>query len=203
MINLFGIPIYHNNINLEKNEKDFLMNSKYERTGLNNGFLSVDKNILKNKNVKNILKNILFNLNIFLYENLNVKKDIKFKLLNSWCTKHKKNDYAHRHLHSNSFISGVLYLKTNENSGDLTFHKNVLYNNLFYNSVKINFDKCNVFNSDCWYFTPEEGDLFFFPSHLEHSVTNNMSDDDRFCCAFNFYPCGVLGSNEEADLLKL
>jgi uncharacterized protein (TIGR02466 family) len=201
MLNLFGVPIYVNNIKIKEKEKDFLINTNYERLKINNGCISVDKYILNDKKISNLKKNILNVLNNYLYDELKIKKIIKFQLLNSWCMKHKKNDYSHEHNHPNSFISGILYLKTNEKSGSLIFKKN--HNNLFSKTINIEFDEFNIVNSDYWSIIPKEGDIVLFPSHLHHYVTENNNDEDRYCCAFNFYPRGIFGSNENFDYLKI
>jgi hypothetical protein len=47
MINLFGIPVYFNNVKIDKKEKNFLINSKYERLKIDNGYVSENKYIFK------------------------------------------------------------------------------------------------------------------------------------------------------------
>jgi uncharacterized protein (TIGR02466 family) len=201
MINLFGTPVYFNKIQINNEEKNFLINEKYERLHINNGYVSKNKLILNNKKINNLKKNIINCLNDYLYNKLKVKKKIKFKLLNSWCMKHKKNDYSDEHNHPNSFISGIFYIKTNEKSGDLIFKKN--HDNIFPQTIKIEFEEFNLINSDFWYVKPKEGDILLFPSNLKHLVTKNNSEEDRYCCAFNFYPKGIFGSNENFDYLKI
>jgi hypothetical protein len=203
MLNLFGVPIYFNNIKIKEEEKNFLINSIYTRIKVDNGYVTEDKYILNNDEVIETRKNILINLYNYVYDNLKVKKDVKFKLLNSWCIKHVKNDFSHSHHHKNSFISGVLYLKTSENSGNIVFHKNNFLNNIFPGSVDIEFNEYNTINSGYWSITPKEGDIIFFPSNLEHSVTENISNDDRYCCSFNFYPTGIFGRNDNLNVLEI
>jgi hypothetical protein len=203
MLDLFGVPIYINNIKIKEQEKKFLINSIYTKLKAGNGYVTKDKYILNSKKTIETKKDILINLSKYLYDDLKVKKNIKFKLLNSWCVKHVKDNYSHIHHHNNSFISGVLYLKTNENSGNIVFHKNNSLNNIFTDSVSIEFSEYNTINSDHWYITPKEGDIILFPSNLKHSVTKNISNEDRYCCSFNLYPTGVFGNNDDLNLLEI
>jgi uncharacterized protein (TIGR02466 family) len=203
MLNLFGVPVYFNNIKIKEKEKSFLINSSYKRVDDDNGYVTKNKYILNNKKTIETKKNILINLSNYLYNILKIKKNIKFKLLNSWCVKHVKNDYAHMHDHDNSFISGILYLKTNENSGNIVFHKNDSFNNIFPKSVNIEFNEYTTINSDYWSITPKEGDILFFPSNLKHSVTKNVSSENRYCCSFNFYPIGIFGKEDNLNVLEI
>lgn len=202
MLSLFGVPFYHSNINLTEKEKNILIKSKYERIEkLDNGFITLNRDILNNKNAELIKNKILFHLNIFLYNYLKVNKNIKFKLLNSWVIKHNKGDWSQRHNHKNSFISGVLYLKTNINSGDFILHNTS--NNILSNTIEIDYDTYNLFNSDLWYVTPKNGDIIFFPSQIDHSVSKNLNNDPRYSCAFNFFPYGSFGDSRNLNSLEL
>lgn len=202
-LNLFGIPIYIGNLSLDDKEINILINSEYERLKPNNGFKTKNIFILNNKKIKKLNNEIKNHLNIYLYNQLKIKDNIKFKMLNSWCIKHIKDDWAQKHSHSNSFLSGIVYLKTNKNSGNLIFYKNVYWQNIFYKSVDIEFKEYTETNSDIWSITPKNGDIILFPSFLEHSVTYNKSKEDRYSCAFNFYPQGEFGNKNSLNNLNL
>ena len=192
--NLFGIPIYINKIELKKEDIEYLTNQEFERINENNGYVTKNKYVLNDSFLTNIKKEILNHLNKFMYENLKVNKNFTFKMLNSWSTKHLKNDFSQIHLHNNCVISGVLYLKVNKNSGNLLFHKNNYWRNIFQKSIDVSFDEYNEINGDYWYITPTIGNIILFPSFLEHSTTKNESDEERFCCAFNFHVEGDFGN---------
>lgn len=202
MFNLFGVPIYINNVKINSRDKKNLINTKYERLKSNIGSVTPDSYVLNHKKNINIKKIILNSLNDYLYNYLKIKKNTKFKMLNSWIMKLGKNDWAVNHTHDNSFISGVLYLKTSKNSGNLIIHRNKLLN-VFPNSVKIEFEEFNEINCEYWCVEPKEGDIIFFPSQLEHSVTKNLTEEDRYCCSFNFYPEGVFGNEKNLNVLKI
>jgi uncharacterized protein (TIGR02466 family) len=201
-LNLFGIPIYVGKIKLKKEEIDYVINSNYERVYVNNGFRTKNNYLLNDKNLKNLKKEIENELSSFVYDQLKIKNNYKFVMLNSWGMKHVKNDWAQPHCHSNSFISGVVYLKTNKNSGYFSFNKNLNWNNISSNFLKFEYTDYTQQNCDAWSILPENGDVILFPSFLEHSVSKNESDEDRYCCSFNFYP-NVEIKNKEFDNINL
>lgn len=202
MLNIFSTPIYYKNISLLKKDINNLINYSYERIKIDNGFVSKDKYILNNKEFKKLKEHILKNIDTYLYDNLKIKRHIKFKMLNSWCMKHQTNDWADKHSHENSFISGILYLKTNINSGNLIFHRNEILN-LFPNTIKIEYEEFNLINSDYISINPKDGDLVLFPSSIKHSVSKNTSKEDRYCCAFNLFPYGEFGDINSSNYIKL
>ena len=82
------------------------------------------------------------------------------------------------------FLSGVFYIQTSDKSGDIIFHhhaKNIDY----HKQSKDAFKKNEGHNSDTWKVTPENGDLFVFPSFLYHSVEENKTNDYRIILSFN------------------
>ena len=55
-------------------------------------------------------------------------------------------------------------------------------NLLFHNFTK--FKESNNYDH-CYYFTPTEGRILVFPSHLQHHVLKNKSKEDRISVSFN------------------
>ena len=201
-LNLFSTPIYFNNIRIQKQDKNILLDENYERFEINNGFVTSNKYVLENKKLDFLKKEIIANLSIYLYQILKIKKNIKFEMLNSWCTKHSLNDWSQPHHHENSLISGVLYLRTFKNSGNLAFYRNGIPN-IFPNCIKIEFEEHNINNSETFLVNPQDGDLILFPSHLEHAVTKNLNNKDRYCCAFNFFAKGKLGTDKNSNYMEI
>ena len=82
-------------------------------------------------------------------------------------------------------LSGVLWIKAPQNSGDIVFDspnnfesflENKSYNDDFKKSFSID---------DSYHFYPTEGRMIVFPSHLQHHVQENKSNEDRISVAFN------------------
>ena len=93
-------------------------------------------------------------------------------------------------------LSGVYYLKTDTNTGNLVFHKNHIYTNTFHQSIRFEYDDSNNLNTGQYIMDVEEACKILFPSHLEHSVDENKSDEQRYSLAFNFYVKGDFGKEE-------
>lgn len=204
VLQLFPISIYQSKIDIDENTKSFLYSQEYERMFSGNGDFTKNKYILETPECSKLKNEIMKQLNIFTKNYLTVKDNIKFYMQNSWAVKHQKNDWGQPHVHGNSLLSGVCYLKTNKDSGNIVFHKPDGYTNLFHSSTMIMFNEYDNHNSDVYDIVPEEGDIIIFPSHLMHSIKRNNSDMDRYSLAFNFHVEGELYSKDsKIDYLKL
>ena len=103
------------------------------------------------------------------------------KINNMWAIINTGGSANLRHQHGNSTISGAYYVRAPENSGDIVFydprpapvfsHPNVTSPNLL--------------NSQVNGVSPKEGALVLFPSFLDHSVNENISNNERIVISFN------------------
>ena len=204
VLQLFPISVYQSKININQDVKSFVYSQEYERMFSGNGDFTKNKYLLESSECADLKKQIMQQLDVFTKKYLTVKDDIKFYMQNSWAVKHYKGDWGQKHCHANSLLSGVCYLKTNEKSGDIVFHKPDGYTNLFHSSTLILMDKYDNHNCDEWGITPKEGDILIFPSHLTHSIRSNDSDIERYSLSFNFHIEGELYSkHSKIDYLKI
>ena len=82
---LFSIPLYSNNIDISIKDNKFVSSQKNKlMEPLKNGLLSSDNYILNNIQLKNLKKDILKEVYFYAYEILNIKKEIKLYINNSW-----------------------------------------------------------------------------------------------------------------------
>ena len=103
------------------------------------------------------------------------------RINNMWAIINKGGSTNLRHQHGNSTISGAYYVKAPENAGDIIFydprpapvysHPNAL--------------SPNSLNAQVNGISPREGALVLFPSYLDHSVNENMSNEERIVISFN------------------
>ena len=100
--------------------------------------------------------------------------------------------YSHRnHVHPNNILSGVYYLKTSPDCGDIVFDDPRPQANVLLPDAK----EVTTFNSHSYSVTPEAGQLVMFPSWLAHRVAVNRSKSERISLSFNVMIRGEYGFN--------
>ena len=192
--NLWPIPVYQGNIPVKKEWKEKILNLEYERTHIKNRYISKDRYILDSMtDLKQEIDDCCEN---FIRRYLSMKDKINFYMLNSWSNRHRPKDASQIHYHANSLISGVYYPIFPKKSGDLVMHKNHHHVTIFHNSMRFEYDVNDNVTAEQYQLTIEEGDVVLFPSHLEHSVRENITNLDRYSVAFNYFAKGILGKEE-------
>jgi len=184
---IFAIPVYSTDI-----EGDTVLNIKNQVLKYIKDYPSHFKEAWSCNTTSNILYKGDDKLDLPLLEN-EIKKHIKeyskiFEYEDSHTLKFKdvwvniappgafQEEHAHTDPYKKVLYSGVYYIKTEENCGNIIFHTELdahwpqmIKNNLFHNSsVKA-----------------EEGRLVIFPAWLKHRVIINKSQSDRISVSFN------------------
>ena len=109
----------------------------------------------------------------------------RFAITNHWINVNQPTTYNVIHRHPNSVLSGVYYIQTPNNSGNIFFENPHMFESfLELNSYKE--EEQGFFHQHSLkYCKPEEGLLILFPSHLAHGVQLNNSKEDRISISFN------------------
>jgi uncharacterized protein (TIGR02466 family) len=201
---LFSTPIYRTTLDICESKLNYLckcLDDNYEFNFDGCGALSVNQNILLEPEFFDIKTKIEHHLNFYLFDILKIE-DFPICHTCSWVNVFKGGQSCPMHQHSNSLFSGVFYLKSSEQTeGKLQFHKHWGYNTLNTETIQMNHYEWNIFNSKLWSYQPKSGDLFIFPSHLNHAVSECKSD--RYSLAFNYFVEGDLGTNTNKLRLKV
>ena len=195
---LFPTPVYINNIdrNFTEQELQFVNEQKNNCVKNEGNIHTADSYILDKKQFKNI-KIFLENCcKDYLEKIICPENNIELCITQSWLNYTKENQYHHKHLHSNSIISGVLYFNCNNNN--IKF-----YNSNINHTIKPLIKKYNFWNSETWTFPAKTGELFMFPSSLNHGVDVKKGDNIRISLSFNTFYKGVLGSDTALTKLIL
>jgi uncharacterized protein (TIGR02466 family) len=186
--NIWSVSIFTDTIQSDYNWLQNAKSLEYKRMFGNNGAVTIDKNVLELPEFSNLKNKILSSFEKYVYDFLSIKKDVKFKFLNSWIVKHKKDDIAQSHMHSNSVFSGCYYLLHKPGNGDIVFQKENSIHNITYPNILFNYEKLNAVNCESYPMKCHQDLLIFFPSHIKHSVEKNEIEIDRYCLAFNLFP---------------
>ena len=182
LIDLFKIGIYRNHLTLNNKElKEYCYDVEQSQDGTNisnkGGFHSHDLDT-NNIKIKEFMRQITSFANVY-------SEQIGYgevKLSNIWCNINSYKDYNQLHCHPNSKVSGVYYVKTPENCGEIEFHSPA-YHVLEQSSLS---RADNPYTSISWWMPAEESILYLFPSWLMHLVRPNMNkEEERISFSFN------------------
>ena len=108
-----------------------------------------------------------------------IKQSVKIN--NMWAIVNTGGSANSRHQHGNSTISGAYYVRAPESCGDIIFYDPrpaPVYSHP-------NATSPNSLNAQVNGISPREGALVLFPSYLDHSVNENLSNDERIVISFN------------------
>ena len=132
--------------------------------------------------LKALFKSIVNHANKF-NEVLRFKNPLR--LGNSWININGYRDYNIEHIHPGAALSGVYYIKSNSNSGNLRF-LHPTKDLMSYDWSGLSWKEPNEYNSLTWWFAPIENKLFLFPSWLRHYVDPNLNkEEERISISFN------------------
>lgn len=186
----FPVPIYENKVNSNTVQDEFdnlvadlKRNNKFQYNTVSECQLLSDTTFTENlfdtgrlENFKDVLfQNIQEYIKTVVPEYV-TNRNYKFKVDSSWLTINLKNNYSHAHHHGDSDISGVYYVKTNGDDGDLVLENP---NRLLSTSYLLNTWQ------EAMHYKPEVGKLILFPGWMVHRVEKNSTDNERISFSFN------------------
>ena len=195
IVPLFSKVFYMKHLEIDTDKIISMIDNHFENSGTNTSIdvdnissVSISKSILELENFIDLKKQLMNELNNFFHNVMNYESD--FKITTSWFTKSQNSQSSNYHNHNNSMFSGILYLQTDENSGDISFED---FNNRRY---KLNVKEYNIYNCTEYQIKPIDGLLILFPSEVHHKILKNNSNIVRHSLAFNIIPVGEIGSGD-------
>lgn len=162
----------------------------YIQVSSNNYVLNSSKLI----NLKAWLTNYVQDLSKNIYA---TTSDVSMQITTSWIVLGKKNQKSILHNHSNSFMSGILYLHADKTEDYISFSQMPLVDRFSLDISKPSKEnpgsllvqkQCNI--------PVNTGDILIFSSHTYHMIEPIKSNNDRLSLVFNIFPFGKLGSTE-------
>ncbi len=124
--------------------------------------------------------------------------DIDIYITQSWLNYTKQGQFHHKHSHSCSFISGCLYIQTDDETDKIYFYRDEKHELL-----QIPPTDYNTWNSTSWWLPVKTGELILFPSHLTHMVAEKEAPGERISLAFNTFLKGHFGHDASLTGLYL
>ena len=120
------------------------------------------------------------------------KFDTKIYITQSWINLTESGQSHNKHVHTNSFLSGVLYLDAIDNVDRITFYKEE------YDVLNVAPSKYTTLNCQSETFFVKTGKLLIFPSLLSHEVPKiDTNRKTRISLSFNTFLKGRLGDETE------
>ena len=184
---LFGVPIQTNKLNIDN---DVLIEYCYKKKEIDQGrdfsniggWQSDDLN-LQDTELQPFIEELKNNIMSYVIQ-CGFKTDLKYKLDNIWININGYKDHNKPHIHPNCLFSGVYYIKTPDNCGNIVFKHPA--NNMQYDWIQQLKKEFISTNSGEWFLSSEKGKMFIFPSWLLHYVLPNLNKkEDRISLAFN------------------
>ena len=168
---LWETPLFRTHIGPDKKILDYILDNRDNIRDINedpNGAWVSETN-LDFPDLKNTIKELsksLFGKNV---------TDITFT--NMWANILKKGQYHLLHSHNEHTMSGAYYLQVPVNSGQIYFKDPRPQTNSWTQKF---IDKGNM-----RFYNPVAGDLFMWPSFLEHGTTPHGADEERIMLSFD------------------
>ena len=155
-------------------EKDPIGHTISNRRGWQSSCFSIE-------NEDDVLKKFLTNC---LAEFPPIKKSVRL-FVSAWVNINPPDAFNMKHNHPTSDLSGVLWIKSQKNCGNIIFESPRSFaTHQEIDSYTEDFKKNNnYFHS--YSFNPRAGRMLVFPSHLDHHVDFNQSQEDRISISFN------------------
>ena len=196
LLQIFPTPVlitmYQGDLSKELKYVDYL---PYKEQKANVNFKSQNTYLLEIEELKSIKD--------FFYESLNKytknisQSDQRLVITQCWANKNPPGSKHHEHVHPNSILSGVFYLKQDKTLPPIQFAKSIQ------GAMKLDPKKYNNLNSESFLLPCTDGELLLFPSNLKHSVPTNMGKEARISLSFNTFSVDTLGSKDSLTHLDI
>ena len=188
------VQIYKHEDSIEK-ELKYIENIEWTSQVANGNFKSKDSYLTKHESLKSITS--FFKECIDDYCNTIMNSNQRLVITQLWGNRNPKGSKHHEHVHPNSIISGVFYLRQDPKLPPIQFAKSSQH------GMKLDPRKYNTYNAETFLLPCTAGELILFPSNLRHSVPVNMGEEERISLSFNTFSIDALGSKDNLTHLDI
>ena len=203
IINIFPCPVYivkrDSNLTFdEEKEIEDIIKEGTRKVGDQDFY--TDNFYIFDTKLKNLKEFCEEQIKIYVKEILNPKRELDFYITQSWINVVEPGGNIKYHYHANSIISGAFYVSTEEDD-KIMFREP---NSQIKETLKIEPEEYNVWNSNNWSFPVNNNVLIIFPSWLGHEVQpNEKATINRISFSFNVFARGSLGEERQLNELIL
>jgi uncharacterized protein (TIGR02466 family) len=198
---LFPIPLYKTFREIKEKEIKFIEKNKQAQDNFETEkrFISSDHYILNNEELKDLKNDLNFIINDYFNKIFGVDENnlITPYITQSWLNWTKLEGFHHKHYHSNSIISGVVYINADEK------YDSIVFETPFKDFFRITYNDSNIFSKRSMMIPVSTGMIILFPSWLSHGVNLKFNGDIRTSLAFNVFIKGTIGLDMALTELKL
>ena len=188
------VQIYKYEDIIEK-ELKYIEGVEWKQQVANGNFKTKDSYLTKHEQLKNLTS--FFKECINDYCNTIINSDQRLVITQLWGNRNPKGSKHHEHVHPNSIISGVFYLRQDPKLPPIQFSKSNQ------EAMKLDPRKYNHYNAESFMLPCTAAELILFPSNLRHSVPTNMGEEERISLSFNTFSVDALGSEESLTHLDI
>lgn len=182
---LFYTPLFSDKLQLNPQE----VYPAISKTGLvSSGQMSIDTNVLDTtfKFLKDPI--VSFSRRVMCEFGFS-----QFSISSSWLTSTTNDNMPTQdHIHTNCFLSGVVYL--HDNCSPLLLRNPSPW--------RWSSGQRSEITASGYLFSPESGSIVIFPSHIAHIITPMESNITRYSVAFNIVPTGEFGIRDSRTRLE-
>ena len=188
------VQIYKYENSIEK-ELKYIEGVEWKQQVSNYNFKSKDTYLSEHEELKDIVS--FFKECIDDYCNTIVNSEQRLVITQLWANRNPKGSKHHEHVHPNSIISGVFYLRQDPKLPPIQFSKSNQH------AMKLDPRKYNNYNAETFLLPCVSGELILFPSNLKHSVPTNQGEEERISLSFNTFSVDALGSEDSLTHLDI
>ena len=200
---VFPTPVYivKRDTNLSpKEEKEIRKIIDKEGMYKNAGNSTSNNNYIFNGKLKKIKQFCEQQIKQYVEQVINPEEELDFHITQSWLNITKPGENHHSHFHSNSIISGVFYISTEEGDNIIFNDPNSKIKKFLTIETNPNHPPSAIHYS----LHSINNGLLLFPSWIEHGVKPNVkATRDRISLSFNTFVKGNLGERKGLDQLIL
>lgn len=202
LLELFPTPVIICQLGRDFTEAEMEFVRSYETKLHKNMFnwMTEDNDILSYDPMRDLGFYITERMNEFLRFIYKPSTECSIYMTQSWINYTNAGEAHHQHFHSNSFVSGCLYIQADDDDCIRFWNrKNVS------NWYSIPRTEENKYNCESWWVPVKTGDILLWQSDLPHDVPK-VSDErknPRISVAFNGFLQGTIGSGGFHSILHL